>query len=118
MEDMVVKYAFTYGPLMIFFFAVGWGLQKYAPPLFAAWQAMMRETVSALQSASIALNNSTNAIQANSDAMTKHHETVMIMNRFWEDMRTRLDDFECPAASNRKRVTRKPQVRIVSDQKN
>lgn len=115
MEDLVVKYAFTYGPLMIFFFAVGYGIKTYGPPLFSAWQSMLKETVSALQSASIALNNSTHAIQANSDAMTKHHETVMVMNRFWEDMRARLEDFECPAAGKRKRVVRKPQVRIVSD---
>ena len=125
-ETLVVKYVFTYGPLMIFFFAVGWGIKSYGPPLVAAWTNLMRETVAALNSSSNAMFNSasamdasTRALSANSEAMNKHHETVMVMQRFWEDMSKRLEkleNFNCPASiPNRNRgIAKKTQVRIVS----
>ena len=129
MEDLVVKYAFTYGPLMIFFFAVGWGIKSYAPPLLTAWTSLMRETVVALNSSTGAVMNSTRAMEAstqaltaNSDAMSKHHETVMVMQRFWEDMSKRLEkleNFSCPAAEpNKIRVLKKTQVRLVKGRDN
>ena len=124
MEDLVVKYAFTYGPLMIFFFAVGWAIKSYGPPLFAAWSNMMRETVSALNSASIAVTNSARALDANAEAMGRSMEAATFMRETWEEMRERMDSFHCPAtppvrrranAQQSKSTTRKVHVKIKGD---
>jgi hypothetical protein len=103
MSEEAFKYMFFWGPLMMFFAAVLWGIKNYGPPLFAAWQAILKETVSALNSANIALGNSTRAIEANSVAMNQHHETVMVLHRFFEDMKVKMEGFECPAAKPRRR---------------
>lgn len=100
MEDLVVKYAFTYGPLMIFFFAVGFALYKAAPVSVA----LFKEIVAAMNSSTIALNNSTQALNANNDAMMRHHETVGMLNVIFNDLKDRMDAFECPHSPPRKRV--------------
>lgn len=124
MEDLVVKYAFTYGPLMIFFFAVGWAVKSYGPPLFAAWSSMMRETVAALNSASIAITNSTRAMDANAEAMARHAEQATYLRDVWEEMRDRIDNVQCPVqpthprrkAPARKSTTRKVHVQIKGEE--
>lgn len=113
MDGLIVKYAFTYGPLMIFFLAVGWAIKAYAPPLLAAWSNMMRETVAALNSASRALDNSTRAIEGNTVAMAQHHETVMVMNRFWDDMRSRMESLECQRKPRRRAASKSPKRKVT-----
>lgn len=88
-DTLIIKYAFTYGPLMIFFFAVGYAIYKVSP----AAVALFREIIAAMNSSTIALNNSTSAISANNDAMLRHHET---MTKMWDEMRERIDTFQCP----------------------
>ena len=94
MDDLVVKYAFTYGPLMIFFFAVGFALYKMAPVAVA----LFKEIVAAMNSSTLAVNNSTQALNANSDAMRRHHETVSMLNGLFTDLKERMESFECPHA--------------------
>ncbi len=100
MDTLIVKYAFTYGPLMIFFFAVGYAVWRAAPVVVA----IFKEIVAALNSSTIALNNSTQALNSNNDAMMRHHETVGMLNELFNDLKGRMDAFECPHASSRKRV--------------
>lgn len=100
MEDLVVKYAFTYGPLMIFFFAVGYAVWRAAPVVVA----MFKEVVAALNSSTIALNNSTQALNSNNDAMYRHHDTVIALRDMFDQMRERIDAFECPHSPPRKRI--------------
>lgn len=85
MEDLVVKYAFTYGPLMIFFFAVGFAVYKAAPVMVA----MIKEIVAALNSSTIALNNSTQALD-------QQQQTMQAVTQLWDEMRNRIDNFHCP----------------------
>jgi hypothetical protein len=73
-----------------------------------------------LCSASTALENSTRAIEADSEAMNQHHETVMLLHRFIDDMKARMEDFQCPVAPRPRRRrahatngSKKVSVRIV-----
>lgn len=91
-DALIIKYAFTYGPLMIFFFAVGYGIYRAAPVAVS----LFKEMVAAMNSSTIALNNSTQALNSNSDAMHRHYETVATLSDLFKDMRERIDAFECP----------------------
>jgi predicted PurR-regulated permease PerM len=110
MEDLVVKYAFTYGPLMIFFFAVGFAVYKAAPVLMTVF----REVVAALNSSTLALNNSTQALNENSAAAEKHQQSMQAISTLWDEMRDRLDSFHCPYSNSQrsnKIVTLAPPVK-------
>ncbi len=116
MEELLTKYAFTYGPLMIFFFAVGMAAYKWLPPMFETLTAVFREMVAALNSSTMALNNSTTALNSQNKAMEAHHELFGSMKEMWEEMRQRIDTFDCPhnVAPQARSVAPKPRVRLVS----
>lgn len=100
LDAIIIKYAFTYGPLMIFFFAVGYSAWKAAPVMLAT----IREITAALTHANVAIENSTRALNANTTASEKHSETVRMVDELWQEMRDRIDQFQCPA----QRITIKP----------
>lgn len=93
LDAIIIKYAFTYGPLMIFFFSVGYAIWKASPVALAT----IREITAALTHANIALENSTKALEANTAASVKHSETVRVVDELWQEMRERIDQFQCPA---------------------
>lgn len=98
-EDYIIKYAFTYGPLMIFFLGVGYAAWKAIPVMAQNLTQLFREMIAALNSSTDALNNSTTALNANNQAMQMHHETVSVMRKLWEELQDRVNEFECPHTS-------------------
>lgn len=116
MDEMIIKYAFFYGPLMIFFFAVGWAVKQYTPPLFAAWSNMLRETVAALSAAALAMNNQSRALDTNSEALVRHAEATVNLRALMDDLKEAADGLQCPHVPPRRRgpVTKKTRVQIVS----
>lgn len=95
MEAVVFKYAFNYGPLMIFFLAAIYISYKWLPVVFNALTEVFKEMIAALNSSTAALENSTKALDANNQAMEKHHEVMVSMRGVWDEMRERIDRFEC-----------------------
>lgn len=109
-DAIIIKYAFTYGPLMIFFFAVGYAVWKAAPYVLAT----IREITAALTHANIALENSTKALEANTMASEKHSETVRMVDELWQEMRDRIDQFQCPAQRITIAPVRKPTNKMAA----
>lgn len=108
MEDAIVKYAFTYGPLMIFFFAVFYAIYRSSPVVIT----IFRELIAALNSSSAALNNSTSALNNNSEAMNRHYESMQALRDIFDQLRKHINSFECPhLADNPAKNVAKKQLR-------
>lgn len=96
MEEVVLKYGMSGGPLMLFFLGIGYAAWKWGPPVASSILNTIKEIVAALESSTAALNNSTQALAANTNAMEKHHEAANKINEMWEEMKGRMDNFQCP----------------------
>ena len=99
-EDMVARYIFAYGPLMIFFLAVGFGIYRAGPAVLA----LLRDMVVALNNSTSALKNSTQALEASNKAVLLTHDSIGQLSRIFDELHTRMDRFECANAEPRKRT--------------
>lgn len=98
MEEIILKYGFTYGPLMLFFLFAGVAIWKWGPPIANAASNLFKEMVIALNASTTALENSTRALSANNEATTNLMQTHESLRGMWEEMRERIDSFSCPHA--------------------
>lgn len=110
MDELMWKTAFTYGPLMLFFLAVGFALYKWLPPAFTTLTNAFREMVAALNSSTVALNNSTAALNSNNDALKNHQEVASTLREMWAEMRERMDSFECQNSLIKARAPKKVKI--------
>lgn len=83
MEELVLKYGFTYGPLMLFFLGVGLAVWKWGPIVASTMAALFREMTAALNASTVALNNSSVAIERNTEVMLKHGEIATMVQRIY-----------------------------------
>ncbi|NDD53423.1 hypothetical protein EBZ39_06035 [bacterium] len=97
MEELVFKYGVIYGPLMIFYLAVGYIVWKWLPPVFQVVTSSFREMIAALNSSTIALQNCTKALDANNHAIERHHETFRGLEKLWDEMKILKESLPCQA---------------------
>ena len=119
MDDVILKYGFTYGPLMLFFLSIGLAVWKWGPPVANALTNIFRETVAALNASTTALENSTRALSANNDATSNLMRTHESLSTIWEEMRERMDSFQCAHYEPTKitsLVQRQKKVQAISNQ--
>ena len=72
----------NHGPLMLFFLAVGYAISKWAPKVASYFVRLIEDVVAAL--------NRANA------ASQQNHELFTKTSQMWEEMKDRIDSFQCP----------------------
>ena len=115
MEDQLFKIALNNGALMMFFIGILWAAYKWLPSVFATTIAAFKDMVAALNASTNAIGNASQIISANSDLMKNHMNALDTIRDMWDEMRERIDTFQCPIAHSH---TDKPQIALKQDNVN